>query len=54
MRRVKVGIAFCASAVGVLLPGRARVIYSEILGWVAQVVPPVFYEVDQSGDSRRS
>jgi hypothetical protein len=50
----KVTVAFAASALGVLLPWRARVWYSESLGWVAQLVPPRFYAVkgEEAGDER--
>jgi hypothetical protein len=41
----KLAIALSASAVGVLLPWRARIWYSEGLGWLAQIVPPRFYTV---------
>jgi len=53
VRGLKVGIALCASTVGILLPGRARVVYSELLGWVAQLVPPRFYQVDTDGEPER-
>ena len=46
MRRIKIAIAFGASSVGLLLPWRARIVYSEVLGWVAQLVPPSFTSVD--------
>ncbi len=46
MEPVKVTISLLASLVGVCLPWRARIIYSEVLGWVAQVVPPRLYLVD--------
>ena len=45
MSPVKIGIAFLASVVGLVLPWRARVVYSELLGRVANLVPPRFYRV---------
>jgi hypothetical protein len=45
MRPLKIGIAFVASAIGLALPWRARVVYSELLGRVANLVPPRFYRV---------
>ncbi len=45
MSRIKIAIALGASTVGLLLPWRARVAYSEALGWIAQLVPPSFTSV---------
>lgn len=50
MRRIKIAIAFGASSVGLLLPWRARIVYSEVLGWIAQLVPPSFTSVDLGED----
>ena len=52
LKRTKIAIAFGASAVGLMLPWRARVAYSEILGWVAQQVPPSFTSVDLDDQDR--
>ncbi len=55
MRIFKITVAFCISLVGVLLPWRARIAYSELLGWVAQLFPPSTYNVDVRGrDEQRS
>ncbi len=45
MNPVKIGVAFVASALGLVLPWRARILYSEWLGRVANLVPPRFYRV---------
>jgi len=45
MNRVKIGIAFVASAIGLVLPWRARIVFSEVLGRVANLVPPRLYRV---------
>jgi len=45
VKLAKITIAFVASAIGVLLPWRLRVLYSEALGWVANLVPPDLYQV---------
>jgi hypothetical protein len=50
MRRVKIAIALGAAVVGAALPWRARIVYSEALGWMAQLVPPRFYQVREGGD----
>ena len=48
----KTGVAFTLSALGILLPWRARVWYSEGLGWMAQLVPPRFYAVKPGEEGR--
>lgn len=40
LKTLKMTVAFAASALGVLMPWRLRIIYSEALGWVAQLLPP--------------
>jgi hypothetical protein len=45
MSPVKIGIALVASAIGLVLPWRARILYSELLGRVANLVPPHLYRV---------
>ncbi len=52
MRRVKITIALGAAVVGAALPWRARIAYSEALGWMAQLVPPRFYQVREQGHDR--
>jgi hypothetical protein len=39
----KLSVAATLSAIGVVLPWRSRVWYSEGLGWLAQLIPPRFY-----------
>ena len=46
MRSLKITLAFCVSAVGLLLPWRSRILFSEFIGWAAQVVPPSSYELN--------
>ena len=46
MRPVKMTLALCASVLGALMPWRTRVLYSELLGWIAQLVPPDLYRMD--------
>jgi hypothetical protein len=46
MRPLKIAIAGTISVVGLLLPWRLRVVYSEALGWIAQLVPPSFYRME--------
>ncbi len=53
MRKLKIGLALAASSVGVFLPYRARVLYSELLGWVAQLVPPSLYQVPDDEGAQR-
>ena len=43
MTSLKITLAFCASAVGLLLPWRSRVLFSELIGWIAQIAPPSSY-----------
>ena len=47
MKWIKVGLALCVSVTGVLLPWRLRILFSELLGWVAQLVPPDLYRMDE-------
>ncbi len=46
MRYLKIGIAWTISVTGLLLPWRLRILFSELLGWVAQLVPPDLYTMD--------
>ena len=54
MKRLKIGIAMTASALGALMPWRTRVAYSELLGWVAQLVPPSLHRVRESADDNQA
>jgi len=45
MKYVKVSIAFALSMAGLLMPWRTRLLFSELLGWAAQILPPATYEV---------
>lgn len=49
MKYVKAGIAALICLPGLLLPWRCRVLYSEFLGWLAQLVPPSMYQVSEIG-----
>lgn len=46
LRVVKMTLALTASVLGALMPWRIRVLYSELLGWIAQLVPPDLYRMD--------
>ena len=50
MTYVKAGIAVLFCLPGLLMPWRCRVLFSEALGWVAQLVPPALYQVDEVED----
>jgi len=54
MRWCKIGIALCLSVTGLLLPWRLRILFSELLGWIAQLVPPDLYRMDEQPDSPTS
>ena len=50
---LKMSVAATLAAVGIALPWRSRIWYSEGLGWLAQLIPPRFTVVpdeDQSHD----
>ena len=49
MKYLRIAVAFSLSAVGVLLPWRLRCLFSESLGWLAQVLPPAMYQVENHG-----
>jgi hypothetical protein len=38
-------LAFIICSVGVILPWRLRIIYSEILGWVAQAATAAYFYI---------
>ena len=46
LRLLKIIIAWSLSILGLVLPWRARILYSELLGWVAQLVPPELYAME--------
>lgn len=54
MKWIKIGLALWVSVIGVLLPWRLRILYSELLGWVAQLVPPDLYQMDEQPDTEAS
>ncbi len=47
LRPIKIIIAWSLSVLGLLLPWRARILFSELLGWVAQLVPPELYAMEE-------
>jgi hypothetical protein len=49
MRYLKIGIAWTISVTGLMLPWRLRILFSELLGWVAQLVPPDLYTMEAMG-----
>lgn len=51
MKCIKIGISYSISAIGLMLPWRARVVFSEALGWAAQVIPPKYYQVRRSDET---
>jgi hypothetical protein len=48
----KLGIAATLGTIGVLLPWRGRIWYSEGLGWLAQLIPPRFTVVPDEEQDR--
>lgn len=42
----KVLVAWCITLLGLLMPWRTRILFSEVLGWIAQLVPPSLYTMD--------
>lgn len=43
----KVAVSTPICLLGLLLPHLLRVVYSEVLGWIAQLVPPGLYAVEE-------
>jgi hypothetical protein len=43
---VKLTVAWCITLLGMLMPWRTRILFSEALGWIAQLVPPSLYTMD--------
>ena len=50
MRVLKITIGWLISVTGLLMPWRMRVLFSELLGWIAQLVPPQLYQLEQADD----
>lgn len=50
MRGLQIAIAWLISVAGLLMPWRVRILFSELLGWIAQLVPPQLYQLEAVGD----
>jgi hypothetical protein len=42
----KVLVAWSITLLGLLMPWRTRILFSEALGWIAQLVPPSLYTME--------
>lgn len=50
MKYAKATIALLVCLPGALMPWRCRIWYSEVLGWLAQLVPPALYQMQDLGE----
>ncbi len=46
MRPFKLVSAWLVSVAGLFMPWRMRILFSELLGWIAQLVPPQLYQLE--------
>ncbi len=49
MKYLKIAVALPICTAGLLMPWRMRCLFSEALGWVAQLVPPELHNVEGDG-----
>jgi hypothetical protein len=54
MRAIQTTLAWLVSVAGLLMPWRARILFSELLGWIAQLVPPQLYQLDAMDEQQPS